>query len=442
MIVNRSGGLSLLAGLSLLLLGPPTAWATDHSDPVESGFARPQHMPVAATDPASTEAQAARIKLGEELFGDPALSGDGSMSCASCHMPALSFTDGIPRRKGRGGPLLARHTPALWNMAWGEIFFWDGRARSLAEQARGPITNPLEMNADLDTVVSRLAARPETAAQFKLAFPDDPRVFAGNLLSALAAYERTLVSPPTRFDQWIAGDGKALTTDEQAGFALFTGKAGCVSCHDGWTLSDQSFHDIGLPSADRGRGAVLQEPALNHAFKTPSLRELNWTAPYMHDGSLATLADVLDHYEKGVLRRPSLSPELTEVILTPEERQQLLAFLATLSSDEPPQPVRLGTSATTPTQPPQGLDTSLISQRDRQFSPSHVTAVAGQALSIINDDSRPHNVRSFDARFAFNGGVQQPGQSVAVTFTEPGTYELICSIHPKMKLTIDVQAER
>ena len=150
---------------------------------------------------------------------------------------------------------------------------------------------------------------------------------------------RSLVSPPTRFDAWIGGDAGALSAAEVRGFTLFTGKAGCVLCHAGWRFTDDRFHDIGLPGKDPGRGAVPGGTPGLAAFKTPSLRELKRTAPYMHDGSLPTLAAVLAHYTGGFVRRPSLAPTMNlKLKLGAQERADLIAFLHTLSSEKPPVP--------------------------------------------------------------------------------------------------------
>ena len=151
----------------------------------------------------------------------------------------------------------------------------------------------------------------------------------------MAAYERTLVSPPTRFDRWVAGDAEALSPSEISGLQLFAGKGRCISCHTGFAFTDHNFYDIGLPGADKGRGKEIGLRAADYAFKTPTLRELAWTAPYMHDGSLATLEDVIDHYEKGGVRRPTRSRDLPRNLkLTQQERADLIAFLESLSSDD------------------------------------------------------------------------------------------------------------
>ncbi len=258
------------------------------------------------------------------------------------------------------------------------------------------------------------------------------------IAAALAIHIRSLVSPKTRFDAWAEGDDAALNAAEKAGFALFNGKASCSNCHSGWAFTDRAFHDIGLPGSDLGRGKVIGLPAADHAFQTPLLRELSWTAPYMHDGSLATLDVVLDHYEHGVVRCPSLSPDLKRVTLTEPKRAALLAFLATLSSENPPVPaplVAVGSPAL-----PAAREGTVISQKDKLFQPSAVRVRAGESLTIVNDDVRTHNVRLDTGPRPFNSGAQEPGQSVTVPFARLGQYELYCGIHPTMRL--DVLVER
>jgi cytochrome c peroxidase len=243
------------------------------------------------------------------------------------------------KSKGVTGRPLNRHTPTLWNLAWSPLLFWDGRARSLEAQARFPIEHRDEMGNALTVVAARLAAIPAYMQAFKRAFPATPNVTGRAILKAVASFERTLVSPLTRFDAWVSGNDAALTKLERAGFRFFVGKARCAGCHFGFAFTDRAFHDIGLPTSDLGRGAVLGLPGLNYAFKTPGLRELVWTAPYMHDGSLATLGDVLRHYVAGVKQRPTLAHELRRPLrLSQADRAALIAFLKSLSSATPPEP--------------------------------------------------------------------------------------------------------
>jgi cytochrome c peroxidase len=290
-------------------------------------FARPA---VTAPDvPAPSEP----IALGRDLFHDTRLSGDGSRSCASCHDPERGFSNGAPRGVGLDGRPLQRNVPGLFNLAWGKAFYWDGRAPTLEAQARSPIVAANEMSGDFATIIARLEADAAIEARFQKAFPERPSVTEASILAALAAYERTLVSPRTRFDRWVAGDDGALPGQEMEGFSIFVGKGGCVACHGGWRFTDDAFHDIGLRSDDPGRGAIPGGVPGLRQFKTPGLRELGSTAPYMHDGSLATLRDVVDHYAGNLERRPSLATNVRrDLALNETEKQALVAFLLTLSS--------------------------------------------------------------------------------------------------------------
>ena len=376
--------------------------------------------------------------LGERLFHDKQLSADRSIACASCHIRTKGFADGRPQGRGLSGVALKRHTPSLWNLAWAVPVFWDGRARSLEDQVAGPIEAPDEMGQPVASVVALLSADPSYAQAFAVAFPDDPRVTAENLSRAIATFERTLVSPRTRFDRWIDGDEKALTAREIDGFRLFTGKAQCSNCHSGWAFTDSAFHDIGLPSEDRGRGAVLRLPAAEYAFKTPGLREIGRSAPYMHDGSLKSLDAVVRHYESGTVARPTLSADLPRGLkLDARERNALVAFLATLTSEREPQPVAPVVAETGRTIAP-AARVRTVTQSEKSFHPAHVALKAGERLWLLNNDTRTHNVRVFEAAFDFDSGAQEPGETVEIAFPEPGSYLVSCGIHPKMELMVDV----
>jgi cytochrome c peroxidase len=411
--------------------------AHDPLSTLKAKFARPNFLPSPAANPPT----AAKVGLGQRLFFDKEISASGTIACASCHDPKLALSDGEPRGRGISGRRLPRHTPTLWNVAWSQLLFWDGRAGSLEAQVRFPVEHPDEMGDSLENAVLRLSRHDGYARAFAVAFPADPAINAGNLALALAAYERTLVSPPTRFDAWIAGDAAAFSDAELRGFRIFTGKGRCSSCHHGFALTDNNFYDIGLPGEDKGRGAVIGLAAADYAFKTPTLRELAWTAPYMHDGSLATLEDVVRHYEGGGVPRPSRSRDLPQQLrLSPGERADLIAFLETLSSDAPPQPSReawLGNVAPAPLPPP--ANTRRISQIDKKFAPAHVRLKAGEALTVLNDDTRTHNVRVFDPRFDFNSGAQEPREAVTLRFPVTGRFEAFCGIHPAMRLTVEVE---
>lgn len=298
-------------------------------------FRRPDHAPFPQTNPPSAEKEA----LGKSLFFDPRLSRSGSVSCGSCHNPSLGWTDGLPKAVGHNMATLARRTPQLRNLAWGAAFQWDGRADSLEMQARMPITAPDEMNMTMDLVVERLKAVPGYEPMFKSAFGGGDPISARNVTAALASFQRTLVSGEAPFDRWIAGDERAIGPDAKRGFALFTGKARCASCHSSWRFTDDSFHDIGLTeTSDQGRGkfAPPNVVAMRNAFKTPSLRDLRMQGPYMHDGQMTHLHDVIEHYAKGGETRASLSFEMKPVELSETERRELVAFLETLKAEPTP----------------------------------------------------------------------------------------------------------
>lgn len=409
----------------------PILGESSPTDP--TAYIRPATVPF----PAATPYAPAKAALGERLFVETALSGRGDRACASCHEPGKSFQDGRAGADGLDGTRIGRRTPFIADAAWGERFFWDGRAASLEEQALGPVQNPREMNQTLDGMVAALSAKPEYAPLFAAAFPADPRISAANVAKALATFERTLLSGITPFDRWVAGDAGAVSDSAKRGFALFTGAAGCASCHSGWAFTDQAFHDIGLPGDDRGRGAILGEAALDHSFKTPGLRGVAQRAPYMHDGSVATLEAVLDHYAGGIVDRPTLSPDLPRLTLSGAEKADLLAFLHSLDPVAPatftPETATAPPPVATAPEPP------VVGQRHKRFSVAQLRLKAGQALTVQNDDVRDHNVRYALEGREYNSGVQEPGQTVSVPFAEPGHYHVYCGIHPKMKLNVEVE---
>ena len=247
-----------------------------------------------------------KVALGAKLFIDTRLSGNGKRSCATCHRPEKDFTDGRRRALALSGTPLRRNTPSLWNLAWSKHYFWDGRAPSLEAQVGMPIEEAEEMGGDWPEILRRLGTDADLAQGFRAAFPGEPSLSQATVLKAIASYVRSLVSPPTRFDAWIEGDAQALRPAEVAGFRLFIGKAGCVLCHVGWRFTDDRFHDIGLAGSDGGRGAVPGGTPGLMAFKTPSLRAVARTAPYMHDGSLPTLEAVIATLHRR-LRQASLA---------------------------------------------------------------------------------------------------------------------------------------
>jgi cytochrome c peroxidase len=277
-----------------------------------------------------------KAALGKKLYFDTRLSVTSAQSCASCHSPSFGWGDGLPVGVGHGMAKLGRRSPSIVNAAWGEIFMWDGRLATLEEQALGPIQAAGEMNMPLDQLMVRLASIPEYKPQFDAAFPKDGMT-PKTLAAAIATYERTVVSEHAPFDAWIEGNEKAIPEEAKRGFELFNGKAVCSSCHEGWNFTNDSFHDIGLPSKDIGRVEFMPGVVkMKHAFKTPGLREISRRGPYMHNGSLPTLESVIEHYDQGGVERPSRSDLMKPLGLTVREKTDLVAFLMTLSSNLSP----------------------------------------------------------------------------------------------------------
>ncbi len=212
---------------------------------------------------------------------------------------------------------------------------WDGRKTDLEDQAFGPITAAAEMNGTVEEAVARIGAIAPYQAEFKQIFGAEG-VSARTIPMVIATYERSIVSGRAPFDKWIAGDETAISEQAKRGFDLFNAKANCAVCHTGWNFTDNGFHDIGLPGKDIGRGEWLKIESMQHAFKTPTLRDADRRGPYMHDGSIATLAEVIDHYDHGAVARPSLSDEVRPLHLTVAEKQDLAAFLCTLTATNAP----------------------------------------------------------------------------------------------------------
>lgn len=297
---------------------------------MKATYSRPQHVPF----PKDNVYTAAKAALGQTLFFDPRLSGSSTMSCSSCHNPGLSWGDGLPTGIGSSANHLGRRSPTILNLAWAEALFWDGRANSLEEQAVGPIEAPAEMNQSMPMLVSMIGGIQGYRDAFDAAFPGEP-ISAGTIAKAIATFERTVVSGEAPFDRWIAGEEKAINESAKRGFVTFNTKAHCAACHSGWRFTDDSFHDIGLPDKDLGKGQLVPgvEPLL-HAFKTPGLRNIAARAPYMHNGSVSTITEVIRHYDHGFLQRPSLSSEIFHLNLTDREISDLVEFVKTLTSTD------------------------------------------------------------------------------------------------------------
>ena len=253
-----------------------------------------------------------------------------NVSCASCHDPDNGFGDGLRFSVGTTGDKPHRHTPHLYNLAWNVVYFWDGRATSLEEQFFGPMKAVTEMNLPMKTLIPRLEKVPFYREQFRGLFPDSG-ITPDNVAIAMAAFQRTLIVANTPFDRYAAGETGAIGPEAVRGLELFKGKAKCASCHDGPNLTDNSFHNIGIDNGDVGRAEVMEGETLAGAFKTPGLRNVTLTAPYMHDGSLPSLEAVVRHYNQGVKRNGKFDPNLPPLNLSEREISQLIAFLATLT---------------------------------------------------------------------------------------------------------------
>ena len=288
------------------------------------------YMPVPETNPLTAE----KIALGRRLFFDTGLSADGTVACVNCHDPARAFTDGRRVSVGVFGRTGRRNAPTIINRGYGTAFFWDGRARTLEEQVIGPIEHPDELGFSVDGVVARLGRDRTYRAQFRAAFARD--VTREDVARALASYIRSILAGDSPVDRYLAGSRDALSDDAQAGLRVFRGKANCTACHLGPTFSDERFHNTGVAWAggvlsDAGRAAVLGRTEDRGAFKTPTLRHVADTAPYMHDGTLARLEDVIDYYDRGGNPNPHLDPELRPLRLTAAEKTSLVSFLRALS---------------------------------------------------------------------------------------------------------------
>lgn len=263
--------------------------------------------------------QKARIELGRRLFFDTRLSIAHDMSCATCHRPNRGYADGQARRIGRRNQPLPYTVPSLWNVEAATALTWTGLDTSLEHHVDRPLTSADEMAANWPTLLKRLANDSELIDLTRRGFGSETRIIkAKHVRLALAAYQRTLRSPRTRFDDWLSGDDSALTPREQSGFILFVGRAGCVSCHGGWRFSDDRRHDIGLSGT-------------SEALKTPGLRGIGTTAPYMHDGRFETLQDVVTHYARiGRSRQGLLPGPATDRTLDRADIEALIAFLQAL----------------------------------------------------------------------------------------------------------------
>ena len=264
------------------------------------------YMPVPEDNPIT----ASKIEAGRKLFRDQRLSRTRTIACASCHDPERAFSDSRPLAVGVFGRVGRRHAPALINRGYGRTFFWDGRIATLEEQVLKPIQDPNEMDLSLDEATSRVGLSGRTISQ------------------ALATYIRSILSGDSPYDRFINGDRRALTDEQQRGMQIFRGRGNCTACHVGPTFSDERFHNTGVAWQN---GRLQDEGRANGTFKTPTLREVARTAPYMHDGSIATLADVVNFYSEGGRANPSLDSDIRPLRLSDAEKRALILFLESIS---------------------------------------------------------------------------------------------------------------
>jgi cytochrome c peroxidase len=323
---------SLALFATLLPFGWPALTAADGPGSfasIRASYRRPTAIPFPSINPYSK----AKSALGEMLFFDPLLSGSRTRSCATCHSPSLSWSDGLPHAIGEDPKGMSFRSPTLIDVAFTEPLGWDGKFKNLESVAFGPITNPANMNLAEPELIARLSAIPAYVDAFARAFGDGA-VTRERVELALATFERTIVAGQSSFDRWIMGDKSAISAAAKRGFQVFNGKAGCSNCHSGPSFTDGSFQDIGTAKDDDiGRGRLFpMSEKLRYAFKTPTLRDIARRAPYMHDGSVATLEEVIDLYNKGGIDRPSRSPSIKPLSLTASEKTDLIAFLQTLTA--------------------------------------------------------------------------------------------------------------
>lgn len=348
--------------------------------PADDSLARPKSLaqiglPVALTRsaiPKNNPQTPDKIALGEKLFFEGRLSANGTVACATCHQPQLAFTDARPVSVGIGSRLGQRNAPTVLNALYNKTQFWDGRALTLEQQAGLPIVNPVEMGQpNLDSAVARVAAIPEYRASFIRVFARPPN--GPDLLRAIASYERSQVSFDSPFDRFMAGDSNAITGSARRGWVLFNSRGRCNLCHAladttsrPTTFTDDTFHNIGIgiqrhnvvplarqaeqaiargdtiaidqaailsPMSVLGRFLISRSDSDIASFKTPDIRNVMVTAPYFHDGSVATLWDVVDHYNKGDgLQNPWLDTDIQPLALHENEIDDLVAFMASLTS--------------------------------------------------------------------------------------------------------------
>jgi len=324
--------ISLLVGF--LVLGLSFGGKRDGSYRLRVPLGLDEYVPVPDDNPIRSE----KIDLGRRLFFDKLLSRDNGIACASCHKPEHAFTDGQRVAMGIKGLKGNRNVPTLLNRAYGRSFFLDGRVTSLEEQALEPIQNPKEMDMSLIELEKRLMEDREYREDFERVFGSNPT--AQNAAKAIATFVRTLLSGNSAHDRFVHGDRNALSEAAQRGLQIFRGKGNCIACHVGPNFTDEKFHNTGVAFKDTtlpdwGRYAVTRIDRDKGAFKTPTLRNISLTAPYMHNGVFTSLEDVVGFYDKGGILNPYLDEEIRQLKLTKQEKEDLIEFLRSLTGEDP-----------------------------------------------------------------------------------------------------------
>ena len=291
-------------------------------------------MVIPANNPLTRE----KIALGKLLFFDKRLSANNTIACASCHIPALAFTDGQPVSTGIHGQRGRRSAPTAINRLFSSAQFWDGRAATLEAQSVGPFVNPVEHGfPNHDALVEKVKSIEGYKPLFQEAFGTAP-ITVDLIGKAIASFQRTLLSGNSGYDQFgVGGRDSALTSGAQMGLQVFVGKGQCLRCHFGFNFTDERFHNLGVDwdsdHVDIGRYGVTKDPKDLGSFKTPTLREVARTAPYMHNGQFATLRQVVDFYDQGGIPNPNLDPVIKPLNLTEQEKEDLVEFLHALNGE-------------------------------------------------------------------------------------------------------------
>jgi cytochrome c peroxidase len=325
-------GLNIIRGLALATPALLLLWASCAAE-TPANIAVPLGL-LPVVWPKDNPYTPEKAELGRLLYFDARLSADGALSCATCHSPQYAFTDSMPVSTGIRGQKGTRSAPTIINRAYSLAQFWDGRAGTLEEQAKGPIGNPIEMGNTPEEVVTRLKAIPGYRALFVKVFATED-FNMDHVAKAIATFERTVLSGNSAYDRYKAGEKKALTASQIRGMNVFFKKTKCDKCHDGMNFTTNDYHNLGVgadqPNPDVGRFAVTKDPKDWGAFKTPTLRDIAETPPYMHDGSLKTLKDVVEYYDKGGILNKNLDKDIKPLKLTVDEKADLVEFMRALS---------------------------------------------------------------------------------------------------------------